>query len=478
MSESAPKIFISYSWTNETHEEWVINLATELRENGIDVILDKWDLKEGHDANAFMEKMVSDPKINKVILVCDKEYALKADSREGGVGTEAQIITPELYKKKDQDKYVAVVKERDEDGNAYLPTFFKSRVYIDLSEENLYSSNFDQLLRWIFDKPLHVKPNIGKRPAFLDEDSHLDFGVSSKLRRAKNSITEGKSNWSGALQDVYDTIVSNFEVLRIDPSENEIDELVLKSIEDFLPIRNELIQLFLILGQYKKNENEAFTLTHRFFERLLPFTERPERMQSYREWDFDNFRFIIHELFLYANACFLFQQAFNFANYLLSNQYYYQNINYGKSDLLKYPIFRRYLKSLEEYRKRRIDTNRISIHSDLLKSRSEGSGISFNKLMETDFIMYLRSCRGDRYWYPITNLYAAETFYTSFELFTRAQSTKFFNEIKPLLNVSDKEELKEVIDSILAEKYRRPRWDYRSLDVEILTGIDKIATAP
>jgi len=325
MSESAPKIFISYSWTNETLEEWVINLATELRENGVDVILDKWDLNEGHDANAFMEKMVSDPKINKVILVCDKEYALKADSREGGVGTEAQIITPELYKKKDQDKYVAVVKERDEDGNAYLPTFFKSRVYIDLSEENLYSSNFEQLLRWIFDKPLHVKPNIGKRPAFLDEDSHLDFGVSSKLRRAKNSITEGKSNWSGALQDVYDTIVSNFEDLRIDPSENEIDELVLKSIEDFLPIRNELIQLFLILGQYKKNESEAFTLTHRFFERLLPFTERPERMQSYREWDFDNYRFIIHELFLYANACFLHQQAFNFANYLLSNQYYYQN---------------------------------------------------------------------------------------------------------------------------------------------------------
>ncbi len=63
MSESDPKIFISYSWTNETHEEWVINLATELRENGVDVILDKWDLKEGHDANAFMKKWFLTPKL-------------------------------------------------------------------------------------------------------------------------------------------------------------------------------------------------------------------------------------------------------------------------------------------------------------------------------------------------------------------------------------------------------------------------------
>ena len=38
-------------------------------ESGVDVIFDKWDLKEGHDANAFMEKMVTDPEIEKVILL-------------------------------------------------------------------------------------------------------------------------------------------------------------------------------------------------------------------------------------------------------------------------------------------------------------------------------------------------------------------------------------------------------------------------
>ena len=37
-------------------EAWVPNLATELRESGVDIILDKWDLSEGHDdSSAFMD---------------------------------------------------------------------------------------------------------------------------------------------------------------------------------------------------------------------------------------------------------------------------------------------------------------------------------------------------------------------------------------------------------------------------------------
>jgi hypothetical protein len=63
MTATSPKLFISYSWSSCTHEDWVLSLAGELRESGVDVILDKWDMKEGHDAHAFMEKMLTDPTI-------------------------------------------------------------------------------------------------------------------------------------------------------------------------------------------------------------------------------------------------------------------------------------------------------------------------------------------------------------------------------------------------------------------------------
>lgn len=136
-----PKLFISYSWSNPTHEQWVIELANELTESGVHVILDKWDLKEGHDSVAFMEKMVTDPEISKVAIVCDEVYASKADGRSGGVGTETQIISREVYENQEQDKFVAIIPERDDQGKAFLPTYYKSRIYIDLSEPDNYADN-------------------------------------------------------------------------------------------------------------------------------------------------------------------------------------------------------------------------------------------------------------------------------------------------------------------------------------------------
>ena len=166
---TAPKLFISYSWSSPEHEQWVVDLATELRESGVDVILDKWDLKEGNDAVAFMEQMVTNSEIKKVVIVSDEIYASKADGRSGGVGTETQIISKEVYDNQSQDKFVAVISEKDDNNKPFLPTYYKSRIYIDLSEADKYSENFERLLRWIFDKPLYVKPKLGSTPSFLAE---------------------------------------------------------------------------------------------------------------------------------------------------------------------------------------------------------------------------------------------------------------------------------------------------------------------
>ena len=46
-----------------------------------------------------MERMVNDSTISHVIIICDKIYSEKADSRKTGVGTETQIISKEVYVK-------------------------------------------------------------------------------------------------------------------------------------------------------------------------------------------------------------------------------------------------------------------------------------------------------------------------------------------------------------------------------------------
>ena len=95
--EKTPKVFISYSWSSPEHEEKVLNLATRLMSHGVEVIIDKWDLKEGQDKYAFMEQAVTSNDIDRVLIISDKMYAEKANSRRGGVGDETIIISPEIY---------------------------------------------------------------------------------------------------------------------------------------------------------------------------------------------------------------------------------------------------------------------------------------------------------------------------------------------------------------------------------------------
>src|SRR5436305_2110591 len=96
-NQDTKRVFISYSWTTPDHENWVKELAERLMSDGINVVLDKWELTEGQDKFAYMEKMVTDPSIQKVLAICDRRYAEKADGRQGGVGTESQIISREVY---------------------------------------------------------------------------------------------------------------------------------------------------------------------------------------------------------------------------------------------------------------------------------------------------------------------------------------------------------------------------------------------
>jgi hypothetical protein len=87
MGPKTPKVYISYSWSSEDHQKWIIKLAEDLMTNGVEVKLDVWDLKEGHDIYDFMESMVKDPEIDRVLVICDKGYFEKAETRKGGVGT-------------------------------------------------------------------------------------------------------------------------------------------------------------------------------------------------------------------------------------------------------------------------------------------------------------------------------------------------------------------------------------------------------
>jgi TIR domain len=476
---SGPRVFISYSWSSAEHEQWVLDLATQLRDNGVDAILDKWDLKKGHDANVFMEQMVTDPTVQKVIIVSDSVYAEKADGRRGGVGTETQILSPQIYAKAKQDKFVVVIPEVDADGKPFLPAYYRSRIFIDLSSEEIYPQNFEELVRWIFDKPIHPKPQIGKPPAYLEETSVL-LPTRSRASRTIDLLQKGSQQSEASLREYFETLAEHFEALRLDGKTDPFDQAVIDSVEAFLPYRDEFVRVITTLARTTPAEGDI-TLIKRFFESVLPYCYPPSNMGSYSVHWFDNYKFIIHELFLYTVAVLLRYERYDAIDQLVTGGFYVGGIQiYSHQPIQDTPIFCSSLTSLE-MRKQRLSLNGMSLQADLLKDRAKIAGVSFDELMQADFFLFMRdaadSFKRDQHnrWTPDTLIYASRR-NTPFEIFARARSKRYFDKIKRALGVEDKPELVSVGQAFGTTLYI-PRWNYFSLPAGELMGFDQLATA-
>lgn len=207
---TTPKIFISYSWTSAEHVSKVIGLAERLVSDGVDVLLDRWDLKEGQDKYAYMEKMVVDPTVSKVLILSDALYAKKADQRKGGVGTESQIISKEIYDKVDQQKFIPIVLQHDQDGMPCLPVFLGARIYLDFSNPKKYHEDYEKLLRLLFNST---------KESFVNQVTikKLNIGDSEEVYYLINSNRNYLGNW---LTWVVDT-----------QSRSDTEAFLLKSLE-------------------------------------------------------------------------------------------------------------------------------------------------------------------------------------------------------------------------------------------------------
>jgi hypothetical protein len=483
-----PKTFISYSWSAPDHEKWVINLATQLVESGVDVVLDKWDLREGADKYAFMEKMVTDPSVRKVVVVCDRIYAEKADGRQGGVGTETQIISQEIYSQVDptdrEQKFVAVITEKDEKGQPYVPTFLKSRIYIDMSESNGNTNAFEQLLRWIYDQPLYKKPEKGKPPAYLFAETAVSLGTTARFQRAVDALKQQKTGALGALTDYFDTFAGKFETFGIKPDPaKQFDDQVVENIDSFLPYRNEAVEVFLAVAKYHASL-EGYEAVHRFLEKLLPYGFWPAGLSTWTQWNADNFRFIIHELFLYAIATMLKYERFEGVREFIEQDYFFPAGSPDvESGMVPFTLFRHYLESLE-HRNSRLNLRRLSLAADLLEKQANLTDIRFDDIMQADFVLFLhadlipvdkKTSRGR--WWPDTLLYA-ERLRSPFEIFARGQSSRYFAKLKTALGVGNKSELEELVGRYSKQELKVPKWEFESFDPARLMGIDRLDSRP
>jgi hypothetical protein len=100
---SHPTVFISYSWDDEVHKEWVRQLAARLRADGVDAPLDRWHAVPGDQLPEFIEREIRDN--DYVLIICTPKYKDKSDKRIGGVGYEGDIMTGEVFTKQNHRKF-------------------------------------------------------------------------------------------------------------------------------------------------------------------------------------------------------------------------------------------------------------------------------------------------------------------------------------------------------------------------------------
>ena len=305
-------------------------------------------------------------------------------------------------------------------------------------------------------------------------------------RRALDAIRNAKPYAKGAIDEFFNSCIAGLEAFRIAAEgENDFDEKVVKSIGDFLPYRAQIVDIFIALAQYR-DAPETYKQLHRFFEQLLPLLDVPDGARQYRDLDFDNFKFIVDELFLYLMAILLTYECFEFAAHMMCQPYYLRKSGRnGSGAAVSFTTFRQHLRSLE-HRNSRIKANRLSLHADLLETRSHASGIDMLSLMQADFLLFIRAALGalraadnnwDNQWLPET-LACRIGDNGPFEIFARACSTKYFANIEVLLDIKGKSDLDAVLKALQSKLLYSPKWGHRGINPFSLLGFDKLSTIP
>ncbi|MEN5425936.1 TIR domain-containing protein [Stenotrophomonas pennii] len=440
MTDTPPRLFISYSWTSPEHQEWVIDLATRLRSNGVDVILDVWDLREGHDSHHFMEKMVNDPTVTHVMMVSDAQYAAKADGREGGVGTETTIISREVYAAQNQSKFVVVLPPRDDVRQKYIPTYYGSKIFIDLGDEETKAQNYEAVLRWLYGRPLHVKPALGERPSFLGEGAQASLGTEVYKQRATEALRSGKVFAVPAVEEYLDHFASAIDLLEAAPEDAADPDDLLSAIERTISARNEFISMIGVVAQYATDDEMARVL-HRFFERCVDLINKQVVINGRTSVVRDPVKLLISEIFMYTIVALLKRERYSTVQHLLSAVYYPSAGASGGREVRGYWALYGMLDS-ERWIAQHL--RKTSARGYLLHARNASSGVPFESLMQADIFLWLRTAAADfgrPWWFPVTPIYSERS--APLELFARGVSRRHFENALGLLGAPSVEAFKD-----------------------------------
>ena len=377
-----------------------------------------------------------------------------------------------------QDKFIPIVCEFDENREACLPTFLRGRLFIDFSSADAEATNYERLLRRIFDKPEHIKPAIGKPPVFITADTIPANPLNGKMRAYREALLSGRTNTHVLLDDYLERFIEELETRRIrTEGKQPFDDTLVLSLEGMKPLRDDFIE---ICDSWLRSSDKADFVPRlvQVLERLLDLGQRPSDTDQWNERWGENFRFLSHELFLCVVGLLLRHQQFSMLKEIFETQFVLpasdkpRNVKAGSFNILY-----EYSEVLVE-RSKRLQLGRIDLQADLLKQRATSKALPFHWLQQADLLCFVRSLMfntDESPWYPKTLLYAR--WVSTFEVFQRAESTAFYKRLASVWGDLSPDEFRLEFTAVLA-KSRASNWgfDYASGSWGKWLNLDKLGT--
>ncbi len=167
------------------------------------------------------------------------------------------------------------------------------------SDEACYEREYEKLLRNIHNRPTFQKPSIGKPPEWLFDENMQHFKTRDAIRQLKDAQYRNPVRINGLFSYFTEAFCEELDQYRINDkvtNGKNIDDVIIENIEKLKTMRDNYIEVLDIVTQ---NISFVGDRIASFFEQIYNYSLE-NKNQVYNELEYDHFRFLIWEMFLFS----------------------------------------------------------------------------------------------------------------------------------------------------------------------------------
>jgi tetratricopeptide (TPR) repeat protein len=175
---SPRKVFISYSHDSAEHADRVLELADQLRVDGVEAILDQYEPHPPEGWPRWMDSKIEDADF--ILVICTERYFLRVKGKEApgvglGVRWESHLTYQYIYNSESNNsKFIPVVFERED--LKHIPTVLQAVTNYELDSEEGYLA----LYRRLTNQPEITKPELGQVRSLPARERKKDLFINKQ----------------------------------------------------------------------------------------------------------------------------------------------------------------------------------------------------------------------------------------------------------------------------------------------------------